>query len=469
MDFKQALKQLGLTAVNTQSEADETYYQKRALITQKMEQAPTEALKEKFKSMLVSLDKAYSIVSIQVVNAAEKPSQPTQNSSPQSKNRSPLSESKLYDIPGVAPADIEQLSLEAGHKLAGRYTIEEQIGAGGMGAVYSAIDANTQEPVAIKIMLPSLVKNQRAQERFMDEARISQKLSHPNIVNVYDVQQEGDLYFIIMELLEGQDLRSYLDNLKNSHQSAPQSEVIRIVKGVCDALIHAHKTTVHRDIKPENIWLSDDGQIKVMDFGLARLQSTSQRSSSGAVLGTAYYMAPEQIQGRSDVDGRVDQYAIGVLLYEMLSGQVPAGRIQSLHTLDKSIPKKLSLTVDKLLSTQAQERFESVDELKAALDNTSGFVMPTLPFKAIGIAAGVLLAVLLIGGLVSGGGLDSIWDALKPVDKALIAQQKAQAAKLQGEIKNYKQRLDNGRRNLNSDLRDASRNDSSDEKYLAHW
>ena len=101
---------------------------------------------------------------------------------------------------------------------------------------------------------------------------------------------------------------------------------------ICDALAYAHGYTIHRDIKPENIWLSDNGTVKVMDFGLARLQSASQRSQSGAVLGTAYYMAPEQIQGRSDIDGRADQYAVGVLLYEMLSGQVPAGRIESLHT-----------------------------------------------------------------------------------------------------------------------------------------
>ena len=100
----------------------------------------------------------------------------------------------MADIPGIAPEELAQVTLEPGAVLAGRYTIEEQIGGGGMGAVYSAIDANTNEPVAIKLMLPLLVKNQRAQERFMDEARISQKLSHPNIVNVYDVQRDGDFF-----------------------------------------------------------------------------------------------------------------------------------------------------------------------------------------------------------------------------------------------------------------------------------
>jgi len=458
MDIKQATKHLSLKDDPTANAIEEAYDSKRKTIESKLAAAPTDALKAKFQTMLVTLSEAKNVL----LNAVASSSHSTKKSSP-------LTESKLFDIPGIAPEDINKLDMQQGTVLAGRYTIEEQIGAGGMGAVYSAIDANTQEPVAIKLMLPSLVKNQRAQERFMDEARISQKLSHPNIVNVHDVQQDGDLYFLTMELLEGQDLRSYLDNLKNTHQSCEVEYALEIVNKICQALAYAHELTIHRDIKPENIWLCSDGKIKVMDFGLARLQSASQRSSSGAVLGTAYYMAPEQIKGRTDIDGRADQFAIGVLLYEMLSGDIPTGRLEDLHTLNKTVSKKLSATVNQLLSTKPEQRFIDMAAVITAINNNAGFVMPTLPFKAIGIAAGVLLAVLLIGGLVSGGGLDSIWDALKPVDKALIAQQKAQAAKLQGEIKNYKQRLDNGRRNLNSDLRDASRNDSSDEKYLAHW
>ena len=459
MDKQQAAKLLGVSASATVSDV-EAAFQAKSLQTQaKIDSAPTDALKDKLQTMQAALKQAQ-----QVLATASKP-----DKSSSASKKSPLTESKLFDIPGMAPEDVEQIELQPGSVLAGRYTIEKQIGAGGMGAVYSAIDANTNEAVAIKLMLPSLVDNSRAQQRFMDEARISQKLSHPNIVNVFDVQQQEGLYFLTMELLEGQDLRSYLENLKLLKQSAPQDEVIRITQSICDALSYAHETTVHRDIKPENIWLTDDGKVKVMDFGLARLQSASQRSSSGAVLGTAYYMAPEQIQGRSDVDGKADQYAIGVLLYEMLSGQIPAGKIESLHTVNKDVPKKLSLTVDRLLATNPEGRFASVGELKAALDNTGGFVMPGLPAKGLGIAATVIVAVLLLGGLAGSGGLDNVWEALKPIDKEQLARDKAEVAKLQGEIKNYQRRLENGRRQLDSDLRDAARNNDKSEKYLAHW
>ena len=463
MEKQQALKLLGLEGEASKKAIVNAHHSKQQALIEKLSAAPTDALKTKLQKMNKSLDEALALLT------SSSPGNEGEQSTSAKSKRSPLTESKLFDIPGLAPDEVAQIDLSTGAVLAGRYTIEEQIGAGGMGAIYSAMDANTNEPVAIKLMLPSLVKNQRAQQRFMEEARISQKLSHPNIVNVYDVQNDGELFFLTMELLEGQDLRTYLESLKNTKQSVPQSEVIRIVSGVCDALIHAHETTIHRDIKPENIWLTDDGKIKVMDFGLARLQSASQRSSSGAVLGTAYYMAPEQIQGRSDIDGKADQYAIGVLLYEMLSGQVPAGRIQSLHSINKEVPKKLSLTVDKLLSTEPEERFNSVGELKAALGNTEGFVMPSLPIKGLGIAAAVIAVVLLIGGLAGSGGLDNVWQALKPIDKELMAKQKAEVAKLQGEIKNYQRRLENGRRQLDSDLRDAARNDDPQGKYLEHW
>ena len=353
--------------------------------------------------------------------------------------------------------------------LAGRYTIEEQIGAGGMGAVYSAMDGNTQQRVAIKIMLPSLVKNPRAQERFMDEARISQQLSHPNIVNVYDVQNEGDLYFLTMELLEGQDLRSYMENLKLTKQPYEIDDALETVSKICEALAYAHEFTIHRDIKPENIWLTHDGKVKVMDFGLARLQSASQRSSSGAVLGTAYYMAPEQIKGREDIDGRADQFAIGVMLYEMLSGDIPTGRLENLSSLNKLVNKKLSAAVDRLLSSKPEQRYADMKEVIGAITNTGGFVMPNLPIKGLGIAAAVVVAVLLIGGLAGSGGLDNVWQALKPIDKEQLARDKAEVAKLQGEIKNYQRRLENGRRQLDSDLRDAARNDDPQEKYLEHW
>ncbi|MGX5174001.1 SUMF1/EgtB/PvdO family nonheme iron enzyme [Aliikangiella sp. IMCC44653] len=461
MDNQQAEKLLGLSENSSIDEINSAYQTKLAMVEEKLNSAPTEALKSKFAAMKSSLEEAKS----QLLADASKNSNSSHSSS------SPLTQSKLYDLPGVAHEDAVKLDLKEGTMLAGRYTIEEQIGAGGMGAVFRAVDGNTQQQVAIKMMLPTLVKNKRAQERFMDEARISQQLSHPNIVNVYDVQQDGDNFFLTMELLEGQDLRSYMQNLKNTRQPYEVDDALELITKVCEALQYAHEYTVHRDIKPENIWLCSDGKIKVMDFGLARLQSASQRSASGAVLGTAYYMAPEQIKGLDNIDGRADQFAIGVMLYEMLSGDVPTGRVESLHLLNKSISKKLSQTVDKLLSNKPEQRFSDMNELITALKDKAkrGTSLPSFNFAKLGIPAVILIAILGIGGLISTGSLDNVIEALKPIDKELVAKQKAEVAKLQGEIKTYKKRLDNGQRNLKSEVRDAERNNDSNLKYLQSW
>jgi len=475
MNVEKALKTLGLDSAATAAEIESTYKIKSELIENKRTAAPTEALQQKFDSMLESLAQAKQLLSQRHV------SNNTENVTAKQFKPNPLSDTKMHDLPGTGQSEVSSgaINLEADVVLAGRYTVQEQIGEGGMGAVYRAHDANTGKDIALKILLPALLKNQRALDRFLDEARISQQLSHPNIVNVFDVQQDQSFTFLTMELLEGQDLRQVMENRKLARQPLAVDEVQEIITAVSTALTYAHKYTVHRDIKPENIWLSEQGDYKIMDFGIARVQSTSQRTQTGAAMGTAYYMAPEQLKGQADIDGRADQYALAVLAYELLSGEVPAGMIEPIQQHRKDIPKAMASAIHQALSPRPENRFATIDAFNQAV-LIKGSSLSTLPFKTIGIAAGVLLAVLLIGGLVSGGGLDNLWDALKPIDKELIAKQKAEAAKLIakekaeaakliGEIKNYQRRLENARRQLNSDLRDANRNDSTNEKHFEHW
>jgi TPR repeat protein/serine/threonine protein kinase len=472
MEQSQALSLLGIDSnvTLTGDVIEAAYAAKQKPLQMLVEKAPTGTLKAKYQTQLGQFQSARDTLLRSLSSSESK----IDDSSPLAS----LSQTKLADLPSaqVRHSQFEEqakveLGLQPGQVLANRYEIREQIGAGGMGAVYQAFDSNTQKDIALKVMLPSLLKNERARERFMDEARLSQQLTHPNIVNVFDVQQDGDFCFLTMELLEGQDLRSYMDNLKLSRQPMVSSEAVRIVTAICDGLIHAHEITVHRDIKPENIFLAADGKIKIMDFGIARVQSTSQRTQTGAAMGTAYYMAPEQLQGRADIDGRADQYALGVLLYEMLSGQVPAGRVESLHKLDKHISKKLSQVVDRLLSGLPEQRFESIKTLQEALQasNKRG-ALPTIALpnmtKLAAPAVG-LACVLLLGGLLSTGAINL--KNLLPMSQEEVAQRKAASAKLLGEIKNYQRRLEGGRRQLNSDLRDAARNDSEQEKYLEHW
>src|SRR6185369_10867461 len=194
------------------------------------------------------------------------------------------------------------IRMEPGAVLSSRLEIGALLGQGGMGNVYAARDRLKDEDVAIKVLRQDLLFSTAAKERFLAEAKVSCNLSHPNIVRVYDVGQSGSYYYFSMERLKGHNLRKLIE-----------------------ALRYAHRYIVHRDIKPENIWLADDGTVKLMDFGIARAYSSSHMTQTGMTLGTAYYMAPEQQIAAKDVDWRADQYALGVVLYELLSGQLPTG------------------------------------------------------------------------------------------------------------------------------------------------
>ncbi|WP_300526155.1 bifunctional serine/threonine-protein kinase/formylglycine-generating enzyme family protein, partial [Alcanivorax sp.] len=316
-------------------------------------------------------------------------------------------------------------------------------------------------------------------ERFLNEARVSSKLSHPNIVNVYDVQNEDDLYFLIMELLEGQDLRQVMDNQKAVERPFEIDDVKEYINGISEGLAYAHQHTVHRDIKPENIWITDEQQIKLMDFGIAQLQSTSQRTQTGAAMGTAYYMAPEQLKGVKDIDGRADQYALAVLAYELLTGEVPAGAIEPIQSLRKDIPKGMAAAIMQALSPRPENRFADIQAFNQAIQSGKGAkkrkVKAAAPASAAHLHGGgpnkFAIAVVLL--LFIGGGAfawQQGWlDALKPLDKELIAQQKAEATKLLGQIKRLQRLLDDNLRDLDRDVSDAKRENSKRYATLQTW
>ncbi|MGX5174008.1 SUMF1/EgtB/PvdO family nonheme iron enzyme [Aliikangiella sp. IMCC44653] len=455
MDNQQAAKLLGLSGDESNVEVSKAYQSKLKSLEEKHESAPTAALKDKFEQMKLSLTQAHDVLIQQAAKAT---------------SASPLSQTKLADLPGAGPQTGNDTALEVGTVLAERYEIKAFIAQGGMGAVYRAFDKNRNQDIAIKVMLPGLMQNETARERFLDEARLSSQLSHPNIVNVFDVQQSEGLCFLTMELLEGQDLRELMNNRKLVRQNFSLEEVIEILEPICAGLDHAHELTVHRDIKPENIFLTAEGKYKLMDFGIARVMSTSQRTQTGAASGTAYYMAPEQLKGSKHIDGRADQYALAVLTYELLSGEVPAGAIEPLHQLVKGVSKKVSGSVQQALSPKPENRFENLSAFLGALKGQgSGAALASFDFGKLAISTMILVALLGVGGLISSGGLNGLWDAIKPIDKELVAKQKAEVAKLQGEIKTYKKRLDNGQRNLKSEVRDAERNNDSNLKYLQSW
>src|SRR5690348_14729965 len=220
------------------------------------------------------------------------------------------------------------MPFSAGTRLDGRYEILRLLGTGGMGEVYQAMDTRLGREVAIKVLPPHLAEDSEALARFEWEARILAALSHPNLRALYDLGRDGSTHFAIMELLEGETLRRRMDS-----GPIPAGEALEVAALLADGLAAAHaKGVVHRDFKPENIFFTTDGQVKILDFGLARLapgegpdhlqSGKLEDTQPGLVMGTVGYMAPEQVRGR-ELDARCDLFAFGCVLFEMLENRRP--------------------------------------------------------------------------------------------------------------------------------------------------
>jgi non-specific serine/threonine protein kinase len=254
-----------------------------------------------------------------------------------------------------------------------RYRLEEEIGRGGMGVIYRAHDTVLDRPVAVKVLTDAGL-GADGRERLRREARAAAQLNHPNIVSIYDVGEIEGQPCIVMELVPGETLQA--------QRPRAMEAVVAVARQVCAALDHAHAHgIVHRDLKPENILMVSDGTVKLMDFGLARSRGASRLTEEGALVGTVFYLAPEQALGQ-EVDGRADLYALGVVLYELAAGRLPfvgddpiAVISQHLHapvlppsTHNPETPAWLDDLIVRLLSKHREERPASAGEVLRALD-----------------------------------------------------------------------------------------------------
>jgi serine/threonine protein kinase len=253
--------------------------------------------------------------------------------------------------------------LTAGTLLQGKYRLERCLGQGGMGTVYAAVDELSETRCALKTLRPELSGDAEARRRFLQEFRISLALHHPSIVRVYTIEQSDGMLFFTMELLEGETLRSLLTRM--GRLDLPRT--VGILSSLSEALDYAHRVTVHRDVKPENVFVLSDGSVKLTDFGIAKaLQDARSHTQTSASLGTAYYMSPEQVRGAAEVDGRSDLYALGVMLYEMLTGEVPLPGAE----LPSELRAELPVEVDRLfqrLVVRVDKRLGTAEELVQAL------------------------------------------------------------------------------------------------------
>jgi len=244
------------------------------------------------------------------------------------------------------------------------FEILELLGRGGMGAVYKARQKSLDRPVALKILPPEVGQSGGFTERFAREAQALARLNHPHIVTVYDFGQRHDLYYFAMEFVDGPTLRQLIA----AERIAPR-EALAIVPQICDALQFAHDHgIVHRDIKPENILLNRLGQVKIADFGLAKLiGAASSEGDADRVLGTPQYMAPEQMATPAAVDHRADVYSLGVVFYQMLTGELPGARLAP-PSSKVSIDVRLDDVVLRALEQNPQRRYQQVSEVKTDVE-----------------------------------------------------------------------------------------------------
>jgi serine/threonine-protein kinase len=277
--------------------------------------------------------------------------------------------------------------------LAGRYRIDRECGRGGMAHVYRATDTVLGRTVAVKVLNPDFAADPSFVERFRREARAAARLNHPNVVAVFDTGSDGDLHFIVMEFVEG---RSLAEVLATDGPPEP-ARAAAIAEGIADALSFAHANgLVHRDVKPANVMITPAGQVKVMDFGIARLATAHTITQTSTVFGTAAYLAPEQAQGLR-VDGRADVYALGVVLYEMLAGRVPfradsALAVASKHVLEQpeppsavrpGVPAGLEAVTLRALEKDPGDRYHGAAEMAAALRASTATATAAGPAGAV--------------------------------------------------------------------------------------
>jgi tetratricopeptide (TPR) repeat protein/predicted Ser/Thr protein kinase len=316
----------------------------------------------------------------------------------------------------------QNVVLQVGDVLGGRYEILALLGEGGMGAVYKAADREVERVVALKLIRPEMASNPAILARFKQELLTAHQVTHKNVIRIYDLAEADGVKFITMEFVEGSDLRQLL----REHGRYSPDEAVDIIRHVCMALDAAHSAgIIHRDLKPQNIMRDKSGRILVMDFGLARSVQSEGMTQTGALLGTIEYMSPEQAMGKT-LDQRSDLFAVGLIFYELLSGKMPfkaetamasllmrnQERAVPLAEIDATVPAGLSDIVSRCLERDLERRYPSAAEIVADLDAWQGKrpVMASIimrapnapgkiPWKWVAPAAAVLLAAGLFVGI----------------------------------------------------------------------
>lgn len=284
------------------------------------------------------------------------------------------------DAPAIPTITMEtpKEELTTGTTFAGRYQIIEELGKGGMGKVYKAFDKKIDEKIAIKLINPLIAADKKTVERFSNELKYARRIRHKNVCQMFDLGEANNILYITMEYVHGEDLKRLIRKVGN----LSPAQTIAIAKQICSGLVEAHKLgIIHRDLKPQNIIVDEEGNARIMDFGIARSLKTKGITGAGAMIGTPEYMPPEQVESK-DIDQRSDIYSFGVMLFEMVTGQLPfsgdtpfsVGIKQKTEmppdpkVINPNIPGDLGRLILKCLEKDKEDRFQSAGEVRSALE-----------------------------------------------------------------------------------------------------